>query len=38
MELKDYQQQALDTLERYLVALREARQKAEELRIGISIA
>ena len=26
MELKDYQQQALDTLERYLQALEEARR------------
>lgn len=31
MELKDYQQQALDTLERYLAALRDARKKANEL-------
>ncbi len=30
MELKDYQQQALDTLDRYLDALKEARQQAEE--------
>ena len=30
MELKDYQQQALDTLDRYLEALKEARQKADE--------
>ncbi|RKU26403.1 hypothetical protein C6495_17390 [Candidatus Poribacteria bacterium] len=36
MELKDYQQQALDTLERYLVALREARQKAEELAAALA--
>ena len=28
MELKDYQQQALDTLDRYLEALKEARQQA----------
>ena len=31
MELKDYQQQALDTLERYLAALSDARKKADEL-------
>ena len=31
MELKDYQQQALDTLDRYLEALKEARQQAVEL-------
>lgn len=31
MELKEYQQQALDTLERYLEALEEARQKADQL-------
>jgi type III restriction enzyme len=31
MELKDYQQQALDTLNRYLEALKEARQKADAL-------
>ena len=31
MELKDYQQQALDTLERYLQALEEARQQVAEL-------
>ena len=31
MELKDYQQQALDTLDRYLEALKAARQQAEEL-------
>ena len=30
MELKDYQQQALGTLDRYLEALKEARQKADE--------
>ena len=30
MELKDYQQQALDTLDRYLEALKEARQKVDE--------
>ena len=30
MELKDYQQQALDTLDRYLEALNKARQKADE--------
>ena len=30
MELKDYQQQALDTLDRYLEALKEARRKADE--------
>ena len=30
MELKDYQQQALDTLDRYLEALKEARQQADE--------
>ena len=33
MELKDYQQQALDTLDRYLEALKEARQKAEALAV-----
>lgn len=31
MELKDYQQQALDTLDRYLEALKAARQQAAEL-------
>jgi len=31
MELKDYQQQVLDTLDRYLEALKEARQQAVEL-------
>ena len=31
MELKDYQQQALDTLDRYLEALKKARQQAVEL-------
>ena len=31
MELKDYQQQALETLDRYLDALKEARQQIEEL-------
>ena len=31
MELKDYQQQALETLDRYLEALKEARQQAKEL-------
>lgn len=31
MELKDYQQQALNTLDRYLDALKEARQQAVEL-------
>ncbi len=36
MELKDYQQQALDTLERYLAALKEARQKAEELAAALA--
>ena len=30
MELKDYQQQAVDTLDRYLEALKAARQKADE--------
>ena len=30
MELKDYQQQALDTLDRYLEALKEARRQADE--------
>lgn len=30
MELKDYQQQALDRLHRYLEALKEARRKADE--------
>ena len=30
MELKDYQQQALNTLDRYLEALKAARQKADE--------
>ncbi len=30
MELKDYQQQALDTLERYLEALKDARQQADK--------
>lgn len=30
MELKDYQQQALDTLDRYLEALKEARQQADK--------
>lgn len=30
MELKDYQQQALDTLDRYLEALKEARQHADK--------
>ncbi len=33
MELKDYQQQALDTLDRYLEALKEARQKADEFSV-----
>lgn len=31
MELKNYQQQSLDTLDRYLDALKEARQQREEL-------
>ena len=31
MELKDYQQQALDTLDRYLEALKTARRQGEEL-------
>ena len=31
MELKDYQQQALETLDRYLDALKDARQQATEL-------
>ena len=31
MDLKTYQQQALETLERYLEALKEAREKADEL-------
>ena len=31
MELKDYQQQALDTLDRYLEALKEAQQQVAEL-------
>ncbi len=30
MELKDYQQQALDTLDRYVEALKEARQQADK--------
>ena len=30
MELKDYQQQALDTLDRYLEALKETRQQADK--------
>ena len=30
MELKDYQQQTLDTLDRYLEALKEARQQADQ--------
>ena len=30
MELKDYQQQALDTLDRYLEALKEARQQTDK--------
>ncbi|MDE0014534.1 MAG: DEAD/DEAH box helicase family protein [Candidatus Poribacteria bacterium] len=30
MELKDYQQQTLDTLDRYLEALKEARQQADK--------
>ena len=30
MELKDYQQQALDTLDRYLEALKEAQQQADK--------
>ena len=30
MELKDYQQQTLDTFDRYLEALKEARRKADE--------
>ncbi len=30
MELKDYQQQALDTLDRYLEALKKARRQADE--------
>ena len=30
MELKDYQQQALDTLDRYLEALKEAHQQADK--------
>ena len=30
MELKDYQQQALGTLDRYLEALKEARRQADE--------
>ena len=36
MELKDYQQQSLETLERYLEALKDARQKAEELRAALA--
>ena len=32
MELKDYQQQALDTLDRYLDALDDARQQTESVR------
>ena len=32
MELKDYQQQALDTLDRYLDALDQARQQADNIR------
>ena len=32
MELKDYQQQALDTLDRYLDALDDARQQADNIR------
>ena len=35
MELKDYQQQALDTLDRYLDALDDARQQTESLREGL---
>ena len=31
MELKNYQQQALQTLDRYLEALKEARQQIAEL-------
>ena len=31
MDLKAYQQQALETLERYLEALKDARKKADEL-------
>lgn len=31
MELKDYQQQALDTLDRYLQALKEACQQADKV-------
>ena len=31
MDLKDYQQQALETLERYLEALKDAYKKADEL-------
>ena len=31
MDLKAYQQQALETLERYLEALKDARQKADQL-------
>ena len=30
MELKDYQQQALGTLDRYLEALKEANQQADK--------
>ena len=30
MELKDYQQQALDTLDRYLEALKKARQQSDK--------
>ena len=30
MELKSYQQQGLDTLNRYLEALKEARQQADK--------
>ena len=33
MELKEYQQQALETLDRYLDALKEARQQAKELAV-----
>jgi len=34
MELKDYQQQALDTLDRYLEALKAARQQVDEVDIS----
>ena len=36
MELKDYQQQALDTLDRYLEALKGARQQADKASVYLA--